>query len=337
MPKAKVIKMKGNSGFEEIVTQLMDMEKGDSKENLLIILDKYARYKEIIHTFLTHLVNLQSCIPNPDSLRSVTKKLLEDYRRYSIPLEYNYIDFEQFSDEECSKIKSTYFRMVESDLILILVKICTNIRKSNVNVMECDKYYANGILVLLEDIDSPEIMPMQDITDPFLYNLLKQISVTGKELYNLFYSPDTDTTKIFDLLVTLLNGMKNEMRGCKRGLQLISKSREIFEGNFNKYYRASKRTENPFCFMTDFIQDIIEDNSKADLQTKDLVEVKKVGNRIRKMMAEKMKNAVGMSSKMKETVSNIDVLFSKLLDGGEINMEDTQEFIDQFNIGKKKD
>lgn len=363
MPKVKVCKSKREAmpGLEDMMKQFQSLEKDlNSKDNLLIILDKFGKYQAAIHKFLSHLININSVLFTAGytcpGLYEVSVNMMRDYKKYSLDLRpfEAVLDPHAISDVDGVRIKTAYYDLTEAYICESLMRICVNIKKSKIISLGfeefCDRCLKKEVfLPIMNGLDYDESMQRVKITincevvenldeyfaknaDEVLCDLLKQSYEVGMELYHLRFLPDIDTSIIFDMILKILSGLKTKTRGNGRGIEIIERSRDLFEANFQKYYRNSKITQNPMTMINEFIADITTQNIEADVNMKDLNEVIELGKQMKNIIGNKMKNHT--DGRAKKLMSAIDTLFDQISkpDAEEpINMQDLQDnFKDLF-------
>jgi hypothetical protein len=341
MPKVKVCKSKREAmpGLEDMMKQFQSLEKDiNSKDNLLIILDKFGKYQTAIHSFLSQLININSVLFSAGytcpGLYEISVNMMKDYKKYSLDLrKYEVVlDPHSIADTDGVAIKMAYYDLTESYICESLMRICVNIKKSKAHTLELDAFADRCakkelFLPIMEGLNWEPIASRARITasctpvsnldeyfavnkDEVLKDLLKQSYEVGMELYHLRFLPDIDTSIIFDMILKILSGLKSKTRGNTRGLEIIERSRDLFEANFQKYYRNSKITQNPMTMINEFISDITTQNMESDVNVKDLNEVIELGKQMKNLIGNKLKNQT--DGRAKKLMTAIDTLFDQI-------------------------
>lgn len=367
MPKVNVSSMKMNalSGLTELIDSIQSFDRDvNSVENIFIVIDKYQKYKEYIHSFLSDIINIGAILSRDkysvNGLFDLGNSIMQQYRPFAIGLAkyLSRIDITQFTQNEVIFIKSNYYNLCDSSICEKLMKICVNLKRSKIKQHSFDEFIFKcksrevviPIVEGLDAVDSPKrLTVIEDFTkidniDEYLaihpnqevYDLILKIVSTGTLLYELRFSPDFDISRVFDGITSMLDNFGEEFRGCGNAMNIIKNSKAIFEKNFSRYYKSSQVTQNPFSLLTDYIGDIVASvgDEKSNVSIKDLNGLKKISFRIKKMITEKMANVPKnqIPKGAEGMVSKIDSIFEKFMgDDAEVNIEDlTNSFQDMF-------
>jgi len=345
--------MKEFSGMNEDPTNLVNAD---------IILNKFLDYKKLIKKFLTDMVSLNVMFKTNNIkvkyLSLITTELLSTYKQFA---KYNLNGLESCISighrpkEELIRLKTIYYDLLHTNIVSRILKISTNIGKSKLIKYSLSDYKDRvsqklEALYLLKDVDCSMkddgieniaecFITLPDESSVILYDKLRNIFSTCKEIHTVYMRPEVNTRIIFDGIKSMLGDMKKDIRGCDLGFDFIENASDIFDKNFNSYFRDAKKVENPLIIIRSFMDDIVSEASEnsEDVSIKQLNEIKQLSTYFKKIMATKMKQFAGkMPDNVKTIINELDSFFD---DFAEMDMDDvdTGDLVEKrFNQFKKQ-
>jgi len=348
--------MKEFSGMNEDPTNVVNAD---------IILDKFINYRKLIKIFLTDIVSINVMFKNNNIkvkyLSPIVADLFSTYKHFSNcdlnGLE-SCISIGHRPKEELIRLKTIYYDLLHTNIISRILKISTNIGKSKIIKYSLAEYkdrvsqklealyLLNGVECTAKDSGIENIaeciLTLPDTSSTILYEKLRNIFTTCKEIHTVYMRPEVNTRVIFDGIKGMLSDMKKDVRGCDLGFDFIENASGIFDKNFNSYFRDAKKVENPLVIVRSFMDDIVSEasNNSEDVSIKQLNEIKQLSTYFKKIMATKMKQFSGkMPDNIKSIINNLDSFFD---DFAEMDMNDVDsgdqvekrfnQFKEQFGI-----
>ena len=360
MPKVQTRKAKRSMvpGLEDMMEEFKALESNpEDTSNFNIVLEKYNTYKEYIGLFVSAVMNINSMLLHDNynfpGLSEIINDIASSYKKLSIPTDKfnNMFDVQSTAEhEDMVEVKKAYYKLCESSICETIMKICVNIKKSKIAKLPFDEFIQKCLkketfLPIMNGIEYKEYTTRKNVTakcitltdfneyfpnvrNENVRSLLVVILDYGYKLHGLWFQPDIDVSLIFDTIMKILDNLSSNVKTSGHGLDIIKRSKDIFEKNFTKYYKSSKITQNPMSMMTDFISDIVDNSATnpEEYTAKDINEVKKIGMSIKKMVMEKMNNMKGGKSKNSEQIMSAMEKMDKLFDSVVDPDTETEEF-----------
>lgn len=335
-------------GLGGVFDTLRCMEKDDRNvENSHILLEKFVGYNTHIRDIITHLIKLDQKLLSVgimvQKMPELNKTLVGGLKKYH----FDTRRFEQSLDllsmpvDDLVKMKNSYLALQDSDFFDMVLKVHKNILVSRISKLsylefikrcatdDADIFLTNGMTIeesalfaqrakssnLVDNIctiwnlgDLSSTIP-PDVKED-IYCMLKQVTVSGKALYDERKKPDIDVEKIFEVLMKYLKSMRKDMPGCDRAIDIIEKSSHMFKTNYANYYKSMIHSGNPISMIDEFTCDVIKNS--ADSNMKDLLQLRKFSRHMKKLIS---KNVVGpMPQQAKDMMSKIETYFDAILE-----------------------
>lgn len=370
-PKVKIAKRRVKSKEMTELSNIFDefkksFENPSMTANADIIYDKFIGYRNVIHEFFGCVIKINvgitTDIKNKIMIRGLNDLYLKLISQYGPFKEFDTSIFESYLSpkfapkDDIVNMKRIYSKMVESDIIISLIRLNNNIKNGMVHKFNNVNEYIEAckrqtvFLQLMNNIEvdineKESVTYIDDLCDFFrskvdikykekIFNLLREINVISKRLYDLYMTPDIDTSKIHEGIVKLLETFKKELRGNTKGLSVIEKSADLFRDNFKKYWKTIAKGGNMMSIITDYIEDVA-DNATGDLSDHDLSDLKLLVVEVKKLLMKKFKGAASAKTKIpdsiKEQIENMDKLFDTIIsDDGDFNVEENKKLINEL-------
>ncbi len=107
------------------------------------------------------------------------------------------------------------------------------------------------------------------VTKKFLLNILSHINRTCFDIYDITTKPNINVQEFGSLLVEKMCELKSQMHGCDDAFKILASSVNLFENNFDKYYKASiEAGNNPTVIAPNFVLDIINEHAHEGLKVR---------------------------------------------------------------------
>jgi hypothetical protein len=282
MSKVKVIKSKTNVDLKEInkyYNQLTGIEGGDPVvietnygimyENLTQyhkILDKFSNSNSIINTkHPEHATEIQSHVTQ-------LKTLLETTLVISTPTLM--IDTKTQDD----KVKK-YKMIKESPLIKQIIVLFNNLNKYDTDIKNLDdafvrKFVGFDLFLFPFSTLNFKLLLSDESGVKYYLTVLSLLLKFSEQIYKTFVKPDIDPRKFGEVVVAAIGELKKRIPRCDDAFKAIENSINLFEGNFDTYYKNFVTSKNPTIIIESFIADICdrnEGNSQVESQMKQII------------------------------------------------------------------
>lgn len=209
-------------------------------------------------------------------------------------------------DEESIKLfKKTYFDFKKSKTILDAIVICNNLTDEKENICP----FKNISEYESENLNLKFIFADAEISQELKDDISKQIeelrTVTTK-IHTLYNTPDIDVNQLFPKIMTIMDTVLGDLKGCKESKALIKKCSGLFSTNFNSYFKNFQVTESPFSILEDFIGDVISEQKKnTKLNAKVLTELSTIMSTLRKKV-NKLNNPMLKNTKISKAMNLVE-------------------------------
>lgn len=112
---------------------------------------------------------------------------------------------------------------------------------------------------------------------------------TSLGIYDVIVEPDVDIESFVSTVLTAVEDLEKRIPRCKEAFQKLKGSVGMLKKNFNGYYKDYMQTGSKGSILTEFVQDLIN-NNKADLQlVRQFREIMKYLNKAYQSMPQKNK------------------------------------------------
>jgi len=372
MTKNAIVKLKQKMpDFSKIMEKMSgaDPNSTDVKYSH-IIYEKYTKYQKEVKSIYHRTQEVESILRQ----HNATLELLPEFIRYlrtmytqylSHDFSYldSYLDIRSAPVGQLLDLKRKYFEFLNSPTLLVIIKMIINIGKSNVNKLSYMQFVSgccsNTIFIpLLNNIDevkrNEKIEYQQytftDLNEVFnsseIFSKMKQenrsairthlirMYRSGKILKQLKGSPDIDTADMFQGLMELIKHLKKDVGKCDGAFKVIEDSYDIFERNFNKYYKEMIYSGDPTSLITAFVEDILQSDTQG-LNMSSISQLKKIVSKVKNKTIPNMKARTNreMPAELTGFLDTIDEYF-ELFDNQneeEPDPEKASELMGKFN------
>jgi len=319
------------SKIGDIMHGLLQMDKNsDDFSSIGIALQKYKKLRDMANVFLKNLLQLFTDV-NDEHLNTQTseykRKLISEYKNYckfdTTPYDEQ-LDIMQLPIPALRELRNKYLDLKESFLVLTSIMIAKNILAckldgKSLNKIEKYEEFCNAAIIgdaelrifnyikigehkAIIDFDFTVIFDKGNISCKYRPEMRRKIFETiialcecGRAIDKVRNEPDIDVANIFPKIVDMIEAFKGQLHGCDRAFDIIKRSSSIFEKNCNKYVRKATISSNPMSMFTDFIEDIIKENTEKigesdGNSTVVIMELKKVIKEIRQSIDKAMRS-----------------------------------------------
>lgn len=284
------IQKKKNSNFDQISDFYKDIvtldPESDSVHNISCILDHFKNLREKSNKFINLLLKLSIIFKSYDNIfleiNSLIQKILIEYKyyhSYDISIYESTIDYNTIPSHMIKEFKFTYCSLKKSVLINSIILITQNILlcvQGNTYEQFLQKCYdGSTTLSIFKNIEIDKVPLTVNLVSVFdgssfsskfsdknkkkIFLIIERLSKIGKAVNHILTKPDINIQEIFP---KFLEGIKELLGRCsendKEVVGIIENSADIFEKNFNKYFKNFIKGNDKSSLFTDFINDISE-------------------------------------------------------------------------------
>lgn len=321
--------MQGKIG--DIMQGLLQTDRNsDDFSSMSIILHKYKKMCGLANEFVRCLLKLVIAVKDEyldQQILVYRKKIIGEYKDFcsvdTTPYD-NQLDITQMPKPMLKELRNKYLDLKDSFLVLTSVMIAKNIlacKLDGKNITKdryeqfCDaaftgdtelrifNYIKIGDRKSTIDFDFVTIFDNSVISGKYspktkleIFELIVSMCECGRGIDRMRNEPDIDIADIFPKIIEMIDVFKGQLHGCDRAFDIIKKSSGIFERNCNKYIRKASCSGNPMSMFTEFIEDIIRENSNKindnDMSSNAIImELKKIIKEIRQSIEKAMRSA----------------------------------------------
>lgn len=108
-----------------------------------------------------------------------------------------------------------------------------------------------------------ECFPEEPVLNDLILLTLHFAHFRGKEIYNIYISPDIDVEKFSESFIKRIDDLKKTVPDCNEAFNLIKKSVKLLETNFDEYYKQFIATKNPGIIFEGFLGDVAKASSST--------------------------------------------------------------------------
>ncbi len=193
------------------------------------------------------------------------------------------IDDEKYKNIDSKELNTLYKGLKENNTIKRLIEICSKLRihhKAFDDMEKLDDTFVNrepGLSFVIFDFSTLDLKRIwaDDKTSPqikkYIMTILYKLYDNLINIYKTITSPDVDVDQFASVLITCLDNLKKqpELSRCKKALERINSSVDLFKNNFDSYYRQSVASANPNLIIENFIIDVSNEkgNGKGNNST----------------------------------------------------------------------
>jgi len=286
--------------------------------------NKYNKLEKQFENFIKKYLKDMSIAPEM-SLKLLAKKLNKPLCLVSI-LEAD----EEFKELFFNRYKS----LKESDVVGSLIVYCNNLKRYHRYIGE--KESLSFKFVNRSDIDKMRpFMPLLEMDFVYMLRVEKDEMVKNcilqflhnmykltHKIYELRTSPDIDTDKLVDFILSNIEGIQDKdprLKRCRNAFKKLKNATELLRGNIGQYYKDFISTKNPSVMLESFVIDVANDstNESASLMSE--------FKYILKFIKDKLKN--NNDPRIASLLSHLDSNFSVLeKEYGNVDiLEETEE------------
>lgn len=267
--------------------------------NSYIELAKYQKYVSSVKDFLKLLFELVAIINDEDlsnRIKYFRTVLINTFREFCLfdtkPYEHE-IDINQMPQEQLRTLRHKYMDLKDSLVLVVPIIVSRNILACKLDSrsvtadgnrryeefciaaskleieLNIFKHIKLGDKQLEIGFDFCTIFNGSNFSSKFteaqklkIFDIIIRMCEVGKDINKIKMSPDIDIAAIFPKIVELLEQFKGKVHGCDKAFDIIKKSSTLFEKNCNKYISKSTRNKNPMLLFTEFVDDIIRNQSE---------------------------------------------------------------------------
>jgi hypothetical protein len=322
----------------------------DDYSNIQVIFDKYVKLRGLLEAFLRNITTLLVKVNNgylnqqTKHYRDVIAKEFRKYCKIDITPYQNTLDIMSVGEDKLRLLRNVYIDLRDSFITLTSIMVAKNILSCKLDGKSLNKkgkyeefcdlafkgdielrifnYIKVGELRSSIDFDFCVIfgggntsMKYDTNTKREIFAIITSLCENGRDIDKIKNSADIDVADIFPKLLEVVRSFKSQMRGCERAFSIIENSADIFEKNCNKYIRKATKTGNPMGMFTEFVGDIISQNTEkaGDGESVGLPvmgELKKILREMRQKI-ESVSGSVGIPENIRFVVDIADTIIEE--------------------------
>lgn len=283
-----------------IMKEILQTDRNsDDFGNSYIELEKYQKYILNVREFLKLLFELVGTINDEDLsnrikyFRSVLINTFREFYKFDTKPYEQSIDITQMPVEKLRALRHKYMDLKDSLVLVVPIIVSRNILACKLDSrsitadgnkrydefciaaskleleLNIFKHLKLGDKQLEIGFDFCTIFNGSNFSSKFteqqkhkIFDTIIHLCEVGKVINRIKTSPDIDISNIFPKIIELLEQFKGKVHGCDRAFDIIKRSSALFERNCNKYISKSTRNKNPMLLFTEFVDDIIKNQSE---------------------------------------------------------------------------
>lgn len=296
-------KLKTGADLSEI-SDLVKLLSGDcdNTSDIDIIYNNATNFNTVLQSYMLSRFNMGKIISQ--AYTEAGTRLINDNQLIITPIKQYFRQSDSNSkkfigtldgDQNAMRnFKKNYFEFKKSKTVLDAMVICNNITNWDYNKTYNDLVSDDMNIFPFKNISEYEseklnlkfIFMDEELTSELkasLYDYLKMLHSSTSEIHKLYNTPDIDLDELYPKIMTMLDELLGDLKGCKEAKKIIKSSSSLFSQNFTNYFRNFQVTESPFGIIEDFVNDIItNEKSNTMINPKLLTELGTIMSTIKK-------------------------------------------------------
>lgn len=294
MKKVKIKSVKRSLG-DDSITRIFNQMVGAERADPEIVVPKYIAIRtatlKIAKVLDTAVVDVFSKVfPEQKDCCDEILQFSNELRA----LEFVEIPEEPFTKEFTDSIADKYIVLKESNTVKKVIIACKTLIVAATAISKNDTGFVNrspGFNFMPFSFSSLNIKPkwaeLSQKQKSYIFIVMSVVLNASKEIYRTITSPDVDVKKFSEVIINSMSKLKKALPRCDKAFRLIQESVDMFEGNFDGYYKDFVQSQNPSTIMESFVIDVSK-KGNGDLQT--VMQFRKIINHYRKATQGKIKD-----------------------------------------------